>query len=219
MVRKLKKAAKRIRKRTIEDAVPFAIAHATRVDILCYLNEGPRSPSELSKLLGLPMSTIEHHIKELLESDSIELAWTAQVRNTTEHFYRAVEIPFYNNHEMWAMPFEIRQEIYGLIQQASSAEFLAAFRAGKVSDDPLTWLSWKWFRLDAKGRQDMAEEDARTWERRAEIEEEALSRCGPTGEEPTSYIVSLMSYQRCRRWEGSPARSDAATKGSRQANT
>ena len=219
MVRKLKEAAKKIRKRAIEDAVPFAVAHATRVDILCYLNEGARSPSELSKLLQLPMSTVEHHIKELLESHSIELAWTEKVRNATEHFYRAVEIPFYSNDEMWQMPFHVRQEIYGLIQQASSAEFLAAFRAGKVSNDPLTWLSWKWFKLDAQAREEMAEEDARTWKRRSEIEAGALSRSANDGEDLDSYVVSLMSYRRCRSWEGAPARSDEAFLKSDQVNT
>lgn len=210
MVSKLREAVKRARKRDIEDAVPFAVAHATRVDILCYLNEAPRSPSELSELMGLPMSRIEHHIKELLASCSIELARVARVRNTTEHFYRAVEIPFYSNDEMWAMPFEIRQEIYGLILQASAAESLAALRAGKISGDPLTWLSWKWFKLDPQGRSEMAEEDARSWKRRLEIEAGATERCTERGEEPSTMIVSLLSHERCRSWNGDPPRSDKA---------
>lgn len=91
MAAKLKSAAIKLRKRTIEDAVSYAIAHGIRVDILCYLNEAQHSPSELSKLMGLPLSTIEHHIKELIASDSIELARVARVRNANEHFYRAVE--------------------------------------------------------------------------------------------------------------------------------
>jgi DNA-binding transcriptional ArsR family regulator len=211
MVAKLREAVKRVRKRDIEDAVSFAVAHGTRVDILCYLNEGQRSPSELSDLMSLPMSRIEHHIKELLASCSIELARVAQVRNTTEHFYRAVEIPFYTNDEMRAMPFEIRQEIYGLILQASTAESLAALRAGKISDDPLTWLSWKWFNLDAQGRKEMAEEDARTWERRLAIETGALERLEQAGDEASTVVVSLLSHERCRSWKGDgPPRSDQA---------
>lgn len=210
MVAKLRAAVKKVRKRDIEDAVPFAVAHGTRVDILCYLNEAPRSPSELSELMGLPMSRVEHHIKELLASCSIELARVAKVRNTTEHFYRAVEIPFYSNDEMWEMPFEIRQEIYGLILQASTAESLAALRTGKISGDPLTWLSWKWFNLDAQGRREMAEEDARSWRRRLEIEAGARDRCGEDGKGLSTMVVSLLSHERCRTWEGDPARSDSA---------
>lgn len=208
MVAKLKNAAKKLRKRSIEDAVSYAVAHGIRVDILCYLNEAPRSPSELANLMGLPLSTIEHHIKELLASCSIELARVAKVRNTNEHFYRAVEIPFYSDEEMWAMPVEARQEIYGLILQSSTAEAMAAFRAGKMSNDPRVWMSWRWFNLDVQGRRDMADENARSWERRLEIEAESADRRSVTGEESVSVVVSLLTHERCRSLgKSTPARS------------
>jgi DNA-binding transcriptional ArsR family regulator len=207
MMVKLKEAAKKLRKRTIEDSVSYAVAHGIRVDILCYLNEAPRSPSELARLMGFPLSTIEHHIKELLASCSIELARVATVRNTNEHFYRAVEIPIYDGQEMRAMPFEVRQEIYGLILQSSMAEAMAAFRAGKVSNDPHACVVWQWFDLDAEGRKEMAAEDLRSLERRQKIEAESADRCAATGEEPVSVIVSLLAHERCRNWAGRPARS------------
>jgi DNA-binding transcriptional ArsR family regulator len=207
---RLKEAAKRVRKRSIEDAVSYAVASGTRVDILCYLNEAPRSPSELAKLMRLPLSTVEHHVKELLASRSIELAKVAQVRNTSEHFYRAVELPFFTDEEMWAKSFEERQEIYGLILQSSMAEALAAFRAGKVSEDPGVCMAWRWFQLDAQGRQDMAEENARSWERRREIEAESVTRCAATGEEPVSIVVSMLAHVRCRPVADRPARSSQA---------
>lgn len=206
MVAKLKEAAKKLRKRSVEDAVSYAVAHGIRVDILCYLNEVPRSPSELAKIMGLPLSTIEHHIKELLASCSIELARVAKVRNTNEHFYRAVEIPFYTDEEMWAMPVEVRQEIYGLILQSSTAETMAAFRAGKVSNDPHVCMAWRWFNLDAQGRKDMAKENARSWERRQQIEAESVDRRAVTGEETVSVIVSLLAHERCRNLDSRPAR-------------
>jgi DNA-binding transcriptional ArsR family regulator len=207
MVAKLKEAAKKLRKRSIEDAVTYAVAHGIRVDILCYLNEAPRSPSELARLMGYPPSTIEHHVKEMLASGSIELARVEQVRNTNEHFYRAVEIPFYSNEEMLAMPFEARQEIYSLILQSSIAEAQAAFRAGKISNDPRAWLSWRWFNLDAQGRKDMVDENARSWERMQEIEAESTDRRVATGEEPVSVVVSLLAHERCRNVASRPARS------------
>ncbi len=220
MVAKLKKAAKKLRKRSIEDAVSYAVAHGIRVDILCYLNETPRSPTELAELMGLPLSTIEHHIKELLASCSIELAWVERVRNTNEHFYRAVEIPFYSDEEMWAMPAEARQEIYGLILQSSTAEAMAAFRAGKVSSDPYVCMAWRWFNLDTQGRKDMAEENARSWERRQEIEAESVDRRAITGEEGVSVIVSLLVHERCRNLEHGPARGQVRlTREAPQANT
>lgn len=210
MMARMKKATEKLRKRSIEDAVSYAVAHGIRVDILCYLNEAARSPTELTELMGLPLSTIEHHIKELLASFSIELARVAQVRNTTEHFYRAIELPLYTDEEMWAMPFEVRQEIYGVILQSSFAEALAAFRAGKVSNDPRVWMSWRWFNLDAQGREDMADENARSWSRMQEIETESADRRAMTGEQPVSVVVSLLAHERCRGAESRPARSHEA---------
>jgi DNA-binding transcriptional ArsR family regulator len=207
VVAKLRRADKKHRKRSVEDAVAYAVAHGIRVDILCYLNEAPRSPSELAELMELPLSTIEHHVKELLASSSIQLARVKQVRNTNAHFYRAVEIPFFTDEEMWALPFEARQEIYGLILQSSMAEAMASFRAGKMSNDPHVCMAWRWFNLDAQGRKDMAEENARSWERRREIEAESATRRAETGEEPTSVIVSLLAHERCRSLGSPPARS------------
>lgn len=206
MVAKLKETAKKLRKRSVEDAVSYAVANGIRVDILCYLNEAARSPSELAQLMALPLSTVGHHIKELLASGSIELASVRKVRNTNEHFYRAVALPFFTDEQMWAMPFESRQEIYGLILQSSAAEAMAAFRAGKVSDDPYVCMAWQWFNLDHQGRQEMAEENARSWKRRQEIEARSASRLADTGEAPVSVVVSLLAHERCRYLDKRPAR-------------
>lgn len=212
MVAKLKEVAKKLGKhRSIEDAVSYAVAHRIRVEVLGYLHEGPRSPSELSELMKLPLSTIEHHIKEMLASRSIELARVAKVRNTTEHFYRAVELPFFTDEEMWEMPTEARQEIYGLILQSSMAEALAAFRAGKMSNDPRAWLSWRWFNVDGRGRNDLADELARSWARCQEIEAESTTRRVGSGEEAVSIIVSLLGHERCRTSETPPATSAKLT--------
>jgi DNA-binding transcriptional ArsR family regulator len=207
VVAKLKQVTAKLRKRTVEDAVNYALGHEVRVDILCYLNEAPRSPSDLATLLRLRHSKVEHHIKELLASKSIELAFVKEgAGNTKEHFYRAVEIPFFTDEEMWAKPFEVRQEIYGLILQASVAEALAAFRTGKVSNDPHVCMAWRWFNLDTQGRKDMAAENARSWNRRMDIEAESADRCAETGEEGVSIIVSLLAHERVRYLDRRPAR-------------
>lgn len=207
MVAKLKKAASKFRKRKIEDAVVYALGSGVRVDILCYLNETPRSTTELAQLMSLSLGKVEHHIKALLASRSIELAYVEKgTGNTREHFYRAVELPFFTDEEMWAMSFEARQEIYGRILQSSAAEALAAFRAGKVSNDPRVCMAWQWFNLDAQGRSDLADENARSWDRMVEIEAESANRLAITGEEGVSIIVSLLAHERARYLDKRPAR-------------
>src|SRR5207342_1624877 len=130
-------------------------------EVLAALNEGVASATELARIVHQPLSTVTHHIEELLKSVSIEVAKTERVRNISQNFYRAIELPFFTDEQMETMPPAARQEIYGVILQAVMAEALAAFWAGKITSDPRAWLSWRWFNVDAQGRQDIAEEQAR----------------------------------------------------------
>lgn len=203
MAKTVKQARKKAR--SIEAARVYAVAHRIRVEILATLHEGTRSPSELARSIRLPLSTITHHIEELVDDGSIELARIEQVRNTNEHFYRAVELPFYTDEEMWAMPFEARHAIYGLILQSSIAEALAAFWAGKISNDPRVWMSWCWFNVDAQGRDEIADEQAESWQRIQGIEDRSTARRVESGEEAMSIIVNSMGFTRHRTSYVSPA--------------
>lgn len=195
MVAKTKAAKKQ---RTVEEARVYAVGHRIRIEILAALHEGCRSPSQLAKLLGLPLSTITHHVDELVGDKSIELAKVEQVRNTNEHFYRVVRLPYYDDDEMWAMPKEARQVTYGLVLQSALAEALAAYWAEKMSTDRRVFMAWCWFNVDAQGRADIADEQARSWARIQEIEAESVARRTDSGEDATSIIVTSMGHLRSR---------------------
>lgn len=185
-------------KRSVEDAVSYAVGHRVRIEILAFLNEGCASPEDMRKRIGLPTSTIGHHVKELVEDGSIELAYTKPVRNTIQHFYRAVKIPFYTDEEIAAMTPTERQTLAGLILEAIMAESMASFWAGKLPHDPRVWLSWRWFNVDEQGRDDIADEQARSWERVREIEDESNARRIESGEGAESIIVVSLGFPRCR---------------------
>lgn len=191
-------------KRSVENAVSYAVGHRIRIEILAILNEGVRTPEELAQAIHQPLSKVGHHIKELLEDGSIELARIEQVRNTVRHYYRAVEVPFYDDEEVAAMTPEGRQAIIGVALQAVMAEALAAFWAGRMIDDRRVWLSWRWFNVDARGREDIADEQARSWARVQEIEAESLARCVESGESATSIIVTSLGYRRYRTLHSHP---------------
>jgi DNA-binding transcriptional ArsR family regulator len=193
-----KNTMKPAKDRTIEEAVRYAFGHRIRIEVLCLLNEQSYSAQELARLVHQPLSTVTHHIEELLKAGSIEIARTQRVRNITQNFYRAVEIPFLSDKEMEAMTVEARQEIYGLILQASIAEALASFSAGKISADPRVVLAWRWFNVDDRGRRDIADEQARSLERIREIEAEATARRAESGEDAQSIIVTSFGYKRSR---------------------
>ena len=186
-------------KRGVEEAVGYALKHQHRVEILCFLNEGERNRYELATLIGEEPAKIKHHLRELLDEGSIELAYSRRVGNMIQHYYRAVEIPFYSDEEIEALRPEERQAFAGVILQAVMAEALATLWAGKMADDRRVWLSWRWFHVDAQGREDIADEQARHWERVRECEAESTNRCAKSGEPTKSIIVASLGHVRCRR--------------------
>jgi DNA-binding transcriptional ArsR family regulator len=191
------------RSKSIEEVVSYAVGHRIRVQVLSLLNEGVYTPDELARILDEPLNKVSHHVSELLDAGSIELARTEQVRNTTRHYYRAVEMPFYSDEEVEAMPVQQRQVSAGLVLQSIMAEAMSAFWAGKMQD-PTVWLAWRWFNVDERGRRELAEEQARSWARVREIEAEAINRSAESGEDVTSMIVASMCFERERTAPRSP---------------
>lgn len=183
--------------RSVEEAVSYAIGHRIRIEILALLNEGTHSPSELAKLIRQPLTTVSHHIKELLNAGCIELARIEKVRNADQHFYRAVALPFISDEEAELLPEKVRQQYAAVILQALMAEGLAALWAGKMTTDPV-WMSWRWFNLDAQGQEEAQEAQHEFWERIKEIDGEVANRVATSNEKTTSTIVAALGFERFR---------------------
>jgi hypothetical protein len=130
---------------------------------------------------------------------SIEIAKVEKRRNADLHYYRAVEMPNYSEEDIAAMTPEERQATAGLIVQHATAEIMAALAAGKLNNDPSVCLAWRWFNLDEQGRQDLAEEQVRWWERTQEIEAESTNRRAESGEDATSMLITQFGYERARK--------------------
>jgi DNA-binding transcriptional ArsR family regulator len=195
------------RDRGIQDAVAYAVGHRIRVEILTALHElGSASAIELSRIVRQPLSTVTHHVSELLKAGSIRIEKTEKVRSVEQRFYCLLN-PVYVSDEEWeAMSDEGRQEVFRSILQSLIAEALASFWAGKVIADPGHFISWAWFNVDQQGREDIADEQDRSWRRIDQIEEEAAARCAKNGEKPFSVLVSGLSIERARSVPGPPPR-------------
>jgi DNA-binding transcriptional ArsR family regulator len=186
------------RKKSIEEVLGYAFGHRIRVEVLSILNEGTYTPDQLARILHESLSKVSHHIRELYDGGSIELAGVKKARNADQHYYRAIEMPFYSDEEVWEMTPQQRQISAGLVLQNMIAEAMSAFWAGKIRDDRRTWLAWRWFNVDKEGRRDIAEEQQRSWNRIQEIEAESSSRRIESGEEAKSIIVAGMGFERER---------------------
>lgn len=186
------------RGKSIEEVVEYAISHQTRARVLSLLNEGSYTPTQISEILDVPLEKLSHHIRELSDGGSIEVAKVTKVGNIDQHYYRAVEMPVYSEEEALAMHPLQQQVTVGLIVQNIMAEVMAALWAGKLRD-PQSCLMWRWFNVDAQGRADITAEQERFWERMQEIEAEATSRRISSGEEATSVIVAELGFERERK--------------------
>lgn len=185
--------------RGFQEAVSYAVGHRIRVEIIAALHDlGSASATELSRVVHQPLSTVTHHLTELLKSGSLRIERTEKVKSVNQHFYTVVNPLFLSDEEMQALPDEERQEVCRVVLQSLTAEALASFWSGDLPNDPRLFLCWNWFNVDAKGRADIADEQVRFWRRVREIEEEATDRCAESGEEPFSLVVAGLSYPRWR---------------------
>lgn len=186
------------RRRTPEEAISYALGHRFRIEILCLLNERSYSVQELSRTLRVPIGTVTHHVEALLGDDRIEVAETKRVRNLTQNYYRAIELPLLSDEEMAALPPKNRQEIYGVILQAAMAESLASYSTEKIRDDQRAVLAWMWLNADAQARVEIADEQARSLERMREINAASASRRAQSGEDGKSIVVVSFGFERSR---------------------
>lgn len=185
------------RRKSIEEVVGYAVSHRTRVHILIVLNEGTYTAAQIAEIIGEPLNNVSNHIRELLDAGSIEVATVKPKGNLLQHYYRAVELPFYSEEEAEAMTPEQRQVTAGLVVQSAAAEVMAALWGGKLAD-PRAFLAWDWFNVDQQGREDIEAEHHRWWARMQEIEAEATNRRAESGEEAQSMVVTVMGYERAR---------------------
>lgn len=193
--------------RGVEETVSYAVGHRVRIEMLAALHEGPKSAAELAKVVREPLSTVSHHIEELLVDGSIEIAWAKPIRgNMSQNLYRVVELPEFSKEEIEEMSPEERQALYALIAQATTAETLASLWAGKMIYDPDIVLAWSWFNLDEQGRKDLAAEQNESWERVKDIAGDSANRMAESKEKGTTYVVTMFGYERCRPSEALTSR-------------
>jgi DNA-binding transcriptional ArsR family regulator len=194
--------------KSVEEKVSYALGHRVRVAVLTLLNEGVYTADQIAALIGETRQAVHHHLKKLLEANSVELAKVEKRRNADLFYFRAVEMADYDEAAIASMTPAERQEIAGLIVQHSTAEVMAALGAGKLNNDPKVMLAWRWFNLDRQGREDLAEEQERYWRRIREIDAESVNRRAKSGEEVKSYIVGEWGFERARTAPVPPANTD-----------
>jgi DNA-binding transcriptional ArsR family regulator len=184
--------------KTIEEAISHSIGHRMRIEVLAALHEGPATASELAKVVHQPLSLLTYHIDELLKFGAIAIAYTQMSGSIEQNVYCVVRLPFFTDEDWRRMTPQERQVTSALILQAAMAEALTSLWAGKFHSDLRVMVAWNRIVLDEQGHDDLADEQARSWQRIEEIETEAAVRLTQTGESGLTYVVTSLGYERSR---------------------
>ncbi len=186
------------RKRPADEAVSYAVGNGTRIEALAILAEGEYSASQIAKMLGLDTQLVNNHMRELFDCGCIEPTGTAQVRNATQRFYRALATPHVSDNAYQKMPVEARREVISVLIQAIVAETLASLRAGRMEADDDVALMWDCVSVDKQGRREISAEIQALFGRILEIQDESASRLAESGESAITTVVSLTAFERSR---------------------
>jgi DNA-binding transcriptional ArsR family regulator len=97
----------------LDDRMLRAVAHPLRFQILVALDEAVASPKQVAERLGEPIGRVAYHVQRLASLGAIELVSTRPRRGATEHFYRAVTRPWFDD-DTWArLPLSTRRTLFG----------------------------------------------------------------------------------------------------------
>jgi DNA-binding transcriptional ArsR family regulator len=192
------KAVKRTAKEAVDQRLMKALTHTVRVQILSLMVDGEWSPNQLHKELGVGLSNISYHIKQLKDSGLIELTKTEPRRGAVEHFYRAVDRVIVPESMTAALPKAARMETLKRILMLAEKDIADALKAGTFYDRPDFHASWSPFVLDELGRAKLHARLDALLEEAIETEAESLERLAKEGGTsiPTSLVIFAFGSQR-----------------------
>lgn len=192
-------------RKEIEEVVEYALGHKIRIQILVALNEGRYTAAQIAEKIDEPREIVQNHLREMLKDGAIEVDEERSSGNRTRYTYRSVVVNTYTAEEFERLPYRLRQNIAGAILNASLAEILAGFHAGKLAE-PRAHEYWDWYNLDEKGQDDVDALTHHYLRDVREVEDESLARAAKSGAETTSMVLGLFFFERSRKGGDRPHR-------------
>jgi hypothetical protein len=145
-------------KQVIDPTLAKAFTHPLRGHVWVTLFErGIVSPTEIAGELGLDVSDVSYHFRELKRRKLIRLVRTVQRRGFDEHFYEPIAPVFHFDDSDWMkLPMGVRSSLSGetlrqIIEQLTEALEVGSFDARDRH------LSQSWLLLDERGWKELTE--------------------------------------------------------------
>jgi DNA-binding transcriptional ArsR family regulator len=133
-----------------------AIGHPLRWRMLQALNEGEASPAGLARRFDEPVNLVAYHMGILEKAGGVELVRTEPRRGSTEHYYRAIMRPTFEDREWARLPLETRRVVLGTEIKRIVRDIRAAADTDGF-DHPKAHVSWTGLDLDDEGIDEVAD--------------------------------------------------------------
>lgn len=164
-----------VKNQAIDQRMVKALGHPLRVSILTLLNEKVASPNQLAQELDEPLGNVSYHTRMLASLGVIELVDTQPRRGAVEHFYRALQRPFFSDEDWQELPVSTRRSVYdAILRQAWKDVGFAAANGGFDRSD--THVSRTPLMLDADGHDAVVALLAAVVEKAMEIQAQSAGR-------------------------------------------
>jgi DNA-binding transcriptional ArsR family regulator len=153
-------------KQVIDPRVAKAFTHPLRGHVWVTLCErGEASPKEIADELGILVSEVSYHFRELKKRRLIRLVRTEQRRGFAEHFYEPrAPVLYFDDSDWMQIPAPIRSTFSGDMLRQIIEEAVMALEAGSF-DARSRHLSRTWLLVDEQG-----------WEEVMQVAEGALEQ-------------------------------------------
>jgi DNA-binding transcriptional ArsR family regulator len=135
----------------VDPRLAKALSHPLRAHILAILNDRVASPNEIAEHLEERLPNVSYHVRALLDLECIELVKTTQRRGAVEHYYRAIQRPFFSDRDWKRLPQSGRQAVSDVGLQLVWKDVSQAVRAGTFDARTDRYLARSPLVLDEQG--------------------------------------------------------------------
>jgi DNA-binding transcriptional ArsR family regulator len=190
----------------VDPRVAKALSHPVRAHVLTILNERVASPNQMSEELGEPLGNVSYHVKALLELQCIELVSTTPRRGAVEHFYRAIERPYFSDRDWSRLPRSLRRAISDVGLQLIWDDVADAIEAGSFEARTDRHLSRYPLVLDEQGWEELGKVLAGVFDETVRIESESAARLAESAEQGFNAKLAVLAFESPEAKSDKPAR-------------
>lgn len=143
--------------RIVAERLVKAVAHPVRLEALRIFCYRTASANEVARELGETLGMVTYHVKVLRDFGCIEAVRSEKRRGATEHFYRAIVPPEFNDNEWAQLPQSTREAISGIVIRGIFGEVVRAFHHRTFDARVDRHASWVPMELDQRGWEELVE--------------------------------------------------------------